>query len=488
MGKTDKKVSSLQRWIYIAAAVIVALTVKYIPIPESMQILEGGAELTAAGQTAMGILLFALVLWMTEAIPFHLTGLFGIVLLAVFQVDSFKNIVQVGFGNHTVAFFIGVLILSAFITRSGLGKRIAMFILSKTGNHTKTIIFGFLLTGALLSMWVTDMAVAAMLMPLARAILEEEGLKPLETNFGRGLLIASAWGPIIGGIGAPSGCSPNPIAIGFLQEMAGIQISFLDWMIYGVPAALLLLPVGWLVLTTFFKPEMTHLSKSKEELKEEFQQLPPFSREEKITAFIFVLTVVLWLGSPWLESLLGIAIPVSMPVLLTGVLFFFPGMTSIPWKKIEHEMSWSSIILVLSGVSLGMMLYQTGAAKWISVIIFGGITELNPFIMVLLIIFLVSLLKVALSSNAVTGTIIVPIMIELAATAGANPLAVVMPAALTSSLAFILVTSTPTNVIPYSAGYFTISDMAKAGIVMTILSSIVVAVVMVVIGSFTGLY
>ncbi len=485
--KLKKQGSNLTRWIYIGTAFTVFLIIRYIPISIDLRNY-GGAELTPVGQTSLGILVFALVLWMTEALPFHLTGLLGIVMMAVFQVDSFKNIVAIGFGNHTVAFFIGVLILSAFITRSGLGKRIAMLILSKTGNNTRAIILGFLIAGTFLSMWITDMAVAAMLMPLACAILEEQGAVPLKSNFGKALLISTAWGPHIGGIATPAGCSPNPIAIGFLQEMAGIKVGFLEWMLYGVPAALLLVPVAWLVLIFMYKPEISHLSKSRDELKSEYEALPTPDREEKVTALVFIVTVALWLLSPFLEKVIGIAIPVSMPVLLTAVLFFLPGMSKISWSKIEKEISWSSIILVLSGVSLGMMLYQAGAAKWVAMILFSKVAALSPFVMIFLIILLVSILKVALSSNAVTGTIIIPIMIELAQSVGLGPLSIAMPAALTASLAFILVTSTPTNVIPYTAGYFSISDMAKSGLVMTILSSLVVALVMVVIGRNTGIY
>ncbi|MDC7226987.1 MAG: DASS family sodium-coupled anion symporter [Spirochaetales bacterium] len=483
--KTTK--SSSSRWGFIALAFAVFFFIRYIPLSEELRFF-GGAELTVMGQTAIGILMFSLILWMSETIPFHLTGMIGIVLMALFQVDTFKNIIRVGFGNHTVAFFIGVLILSAFITMSGLGKRIAMYILSKTGNNTRNIILGFLVTGLVLSMWITDMAVAAMLMPLAHAIVKEEGCEPLKSNFAKALLISTAWGPLIGGIGTPAGCSVNPIAIGFLQDVAGIAIGFPEWMSYGVPAAVILIPIAWLVLITVFKPEISHLSKSKEELKKEFQELAPMGREEKITALVFALTAILWLTTPWLQKIFGISIPVSMPVFLTGTLFFLPGMSSIPWRKIEKEINWSSIILVLTGIALGMMLYQTGAAKWIAMLLFGKIASLPTLVTIFLIVFLVSLLKVALSSNAVTGTIIIPIMIELAKGFGLDPLAIVIPAAITANIAFILVTSTPATVISYSAGYFSISDMAKVGVIMTIFSSIAVALVLFFIGQFTGIY
>lgn len=482
-----KSTSTMKNLFFILLAFAIALLIIYLPLPDAI-VHAGDATLTDAGKKAIAILLFALILWMTEAIPFHITGLIGVILMALFKVDAFKTIIKLGFGNDIVVFFIGVLILSAFITKSGLGKRISMLILSKTGNNTYLIILGFLITGVVLSMWVTDMAVAAMLMPLAKSILVEEKVTPLKSNFGKALMISCAWGPIIGGIGTPAGCGANPLAVGFLKDMAGISVNFLDWMIFGVPAAILLILPTWGMLVLFFKPEMKRLTKSKEDIKNDFVNLPKMDREQKITVIIFVLTVTLWLTSPLLEKLIGINIPISMPVLLTASLFFFPGVSKIKWKEIQSDISWNGIILVVAGISLGMSLYNSGAAKWISVVLLGGIDSFQPFIQILAIILIVAMLKIVLSSNTVTGTIIIPIMIALAQSLGLSALAITLPAAITASLAFILVTSTPTNVIPYSAGYFSIKDMAKAGVVMTIVSSVIVATVILVVGRITNLY
>ncbi len=479
--------SSLSKLIIFLAAVGLAVVFIVIPLPESVTNV-GETVLSPQAQTALGVLVFALVLWMTEAVPFHITGLLSVFLLALLRVDTFKNVVQVGFGNHIFIFFIGVLVLSAFITHSGLGRRISVFLLSKTGNSTSMIILGFLIVGALLSMWITNMAVAAMLMPLGRAILQEEGVTPMKSKFGKALMIASCWGPTVGGIATPSGAGPNPLAIGFLKEMAGIDLTFTGWMVYGVPAAVLLLIPAWLVLLLFFKPEMKHLKKTKEELQKEFDRLPPMDRCEKTTLVIFLLTVVLWLVTPLLERLLGIDIPISMPVLLTACLFFIPGISTVSWKDIERKVSWSGILLVVTGISLGMMLYQTGAANWLSLVFLAGIGQVRPFMQVLLVVLIISFLKIAFSSNTVTGTIIIPIMIALAQNIGVPALTIALPAALTASLAFILVTSSPTNVIPYSAGYFSIRDMAIAGVVMTVIASVLVAVAIFVMGGLTGVY
>ena len=443
----------------------------------------GGITLTKTGKSAIAVLVFALILWMSEAVPFHITGFFAIFFLVVLRVDTFGNIVRSGFGNQIVMFMLGVLILSAFVSKSGLGKRITLIILSHTGNCTKSIILGFLFTGTILSMWLSNMAVAAILMPLGRTILQDENIKPLKSNFGKALMIACAWGPVIGGIGTPAGAGPNPLTIEFLREMAGINISFLQWMSIGIPAALLLIIPSWLILLFFFPPEIKYLSKSKDDLIMELKALLSVGREEIITIIIFLTTIFLWITSPVIEKLFGFRIPISMSVMFTSSLFFIPGISKIHWKNIEKEISWEGIILVLSGISIGMMLHKTHAANWLAEISLGGIGSLSFFLKILVIILIVSFLKVLFSSNSVTATIVVPIIIAFAQSMELSILGMVLPAALTSSLAFILVTSSPTNVIPYSAGYFTIGDMAKAGVTMTIASSVIVAFVIYFLGN-----
>jgi sodium-dependent dicarboxylate transporter 2/3/5 len=243
--------AELTKLLFFALALLCMVLIKELPFGESVRII-GDAELTKSGQAALGILVFTIILWMTEAMPFHITGLLSMVLLALFRVESFRQIVNVGFGNDTIVFFIGVLILSAFITASGLGRRIGVWILSKTGNSTSMIILGFIMAGTLLSMWVTEMAAAEMLTPLAVSILLEEHIEPLTSNFGRALMIGCAWGCAFGGVGTPSGSGTNPLAIGFIREMAGVEISYGQWMIYGIPVSLCMMPAGWLVLRLFF--------------------------------------------------------------------------------------------------------------------------------------------------------------------------------------------------------------------------------------------
>ena len=179
---------------------------------------------------------------------------------------------------------------------------------------------------------------------------------------------------------------------------------------------------------------------------------------------------------------------ISQIALFSSLIFFLPFVSVLSWKEAQSEIDWGGIILVVSGLSLGMMLYKTGAARWLAWAMLGKIGDVSPLIRIFAIILIVSLLKVAFSSNTVTGIIIIPLIIALAQDLGLNPWLLAAPAAITSSLAFILVTSTPTNVIPYSSGYFSIKDMAKAGIIMTVVGAVCVTIAIAVMGQITGVY
>ena len=487
MKRGSRNEERIKKGLVLCAALFAALVVAFLPLPESVTG-TGASALTPQGQGALGVLVFALVLWVTEALPFHITGFLGMVLLQLLGVGEFKTIVKEGFGNDTAVFFIGVLVMSAFITRSGLGRRISMKVLTLTGNRTAYIILGIMVVGMLLSMWVTAMAGAAIVLPMALGILEGEGIAPQKSNLGRGLLIGCAWGSTLGGIATPAGASANPVSLSLLRDMAGVELTFLDWMVYGVPVALLLLLPGWLLLMAVFPPEIRQLSRTREELRADYRALPPMSAEEIHTLVIFCVTVVLWLSTPLWERLLHVDIPIALPAILAACLFFFPGVSAIKWGDIETHIGWGNILLVVSGLSLGAMLYQSGAAQWLSLSLLGGIGALHPLLQIFAMVMMMALLKVIFSSNAVTATVLIPVVISLAQHMGVSPLSLTIPAALTASFCFLLVTSSPTNMIPYTAGYFSIKDFARAGIPMTLISGVIVTLTVYVIGLWRGVY
>ena len=460
----------------LVGAVLLMLLVYALPTPAPLERDGDTIALTVNGKACLAVLAFAVTLWVTEALPFAVTSLFVLLLIPAFGVADYATVVAAGFGNPIITFFIGVLILSSGFGRSGLGARMVLHVLRIFGTRTDRVLLGFLTVGAMLSMWITDMAVAAILLPLGVGVLRDAHLEPLKSNFGRALMIACAYGPLIGGIATPAGTGANPIAISYLRELADVEVSFLQWMSVGVPAAMLMLPLGWLLLLKVFPPEIERLPIAEGEIDRKLRNLGPASPVEIKTLAIFAATIALWLTSPLLARLSDGVVnpPIQAVALLGGLSLFLPGIAVLSWKQAQADVDWGGVLLIVAGLSLGLMVFDTGAARWIARVLLGNIGLVPALVQPFVIVLGVALLHLLFSSNTVTGSIIMPILIALAQDLGIDPWTIAAPAAFTASLAFILVTESPTNVIPYAAGYFSIRDMAKAGVLMTLAAAVCV--------------
>ena len=190
-------------------------------------------SLSSQGKATLAVLAMAVILWMTEAVAFPVTGLLAVVVLVMTGAASFEEAVRDGFGSHIILFFIGVLIFSAAIAETSLLRRLTTLLLYHLGHKPRAMILVILVVGALLSGWITDMAVAAVLLPVGMSILKDAKLRPMESNFGKALMISCAWGPLIGGVATPAGCGPNPLTMEYMRDLAKVEFSFLDWMAVG---------------------------------------------------------------------------------------------------------------------------------------------------------------------------------------------------------------------------------------------------------------
>jgi len=488
IARSSWPASESGRVLMIFVAVLVMAAIHWLPEPGPWVRNGEPIFLTQDGKACLAILAFAITLWVTEAVPFAVTSLFVLLLVPALGIADYASVVRAGFGNPLITFFIGVLFLSTGFTQSGLGTRMVLHVLRVVGTRTDRVLLGFLTVGALLSMWITDMAVAALLLPLGVGVLRDAKLKPMESNFGRALMIACAFGPLIGGIGTPAGTGANLAAVGYLRELAGIEISFARWMAYGVPAALLMLPIAWQLLLRSFPPELERLPLADADISERIATLGKPTRLEVWTLIVFSATILIWLSSPLLSEFTGGRVnpPPQAVALAGGLLLFLPGLRVLNWREAQREMDWGGVILIVAGLSLGVMVFETGAARWLAQVLLGRITLVPVFAQPFVIVLVVAALHLLFSSNTVTGAIIMPILIALAQDLGLEIWTVAAPAAFTSSLAFILVTESPTNVLPYSAGYFSIRDMARVGIVMTIGAAFCVALSIMIVGMAAG--
>ncbi len=461
------------RVLTLLGATALLFAIHFLPVPAPLERPSAtlGASaiqipLTASGKTCLGIMAFAVILWVTETLPFAATSLLVLLIIPAFGIAGYRDVVRAGFGDPVITFFIGVLLLSAAFTQSGLGTRMTYHVLLRVGTRTDRVLLGMLTVGALISMWITDIAVAAMLLPLGIGLLQDAGLRPGQSNFGRALMIATAFGPLIGGIATPAGTAANLIAIGQLKQLASVDVSFWRWMALGVPSSVLMIPFAWWILRWMFPPEIDRLPITTEMIRGRLRDLGPLRRAESRTLVVFAAVVALWLFTP---------LPVEAVGLGGGVALFLPGIRVMSWKEAEAQVEWGGVMLIVAGLSLGLAVYDSGAARWLAWVLLGNITAVPAVLRPFVIVLAVAGLHMLFSSNTVTASIITPILLALATDLHLDPWATIAPAAFTSSLAFILVSEGPTTIIPYSSGYFSIRDMAKAGIVMTIAAAACVA-------------
>ncbi len=416
----------------------------------------------AEGIIAIALLVYAVISWCFQLAPMSVVSLSLLLLVPALGLMDFPEAVASSFGDSTFVFFLGVLLLGNAFQHTALGKRIAVIIFGLFGNRPRQVLFGLMLAGMLLAMWVTEVAAAAIIFPLATAILEEARNRPDYSRLAKVMMIGVAWGPAFGGVATPIATGSNLVAVTYMEQYAGVSISFGHWMLIGVPIALTLLVCGWIILSREIKDQSPLVIDS---------DLPPFGLKEGFLLADFILAIIFWiLGS-------SLDIPSHMVALFAGVVLFLPGIAVLDWKSSVRSINWDSIILICSGLLLGDVLFSTGVAEGLANILFiPALLRSNVFVRVFYIVLTVSVLKIMFSSNTVAGILLVPIMITLSTSLDIAAWNLVAPCIFSSALAFIVVTSSPVNVIPFSSGAFTPGDLAKRGIVMTVVSAIVIAI------------
>ncbi len=436
-------------------------------------------------------------LWLTEAIPLALTALLGPALCVVFGVCTEREAFR-GFGNPILFLFMGSFMLAEAMMHHGLNRRVALGILRLpwVGSSPARIVGAFALIVGGLSMWISNTSAAAMMFPVALAILSEMARRrsaqlgrPVavgELRYGTGLMLATAFAASIGGMATPVGTPPNLIGLGLIAESAGTKISFFHWMALGVPLSLVLLffLIGYLNWSC--PAEDGLLDGVLQDVVSE--DLGPMSCGARNVLVAFGVTVALWLapgistavsgaGSPT-AAWLGKHLPEGVAALIgAGLLFVLPvdwrqGQFTLGWGE-ARRIEWGTILFFGGGLSMGELMFSTGLAKWMG----GGIAALLPADtqLGLVVVFAVmSLVLTEVTSNTAAAAMVVPIAIAVAQAAGKSPVPCALAASMAASLAFMLPISTPPNAIVYGSGCVPILKMVRHGVMMDVVSVVLV--------------
>jgi sodium-dependent dicarboxylate transporter 2/3/5 len=410
--------------------------------------------------------------WVWEAIPIAATALVPVALLPLLGVAPIAE-AAAPFANPLVFLFLGGFCLAIAMERWNLHRRIALAILAIVGTRPDRVVGGFLAATAGLSMWVSNTATATMMLPIALTVA---GLMagPTGGGFAIALLLAIAFGANIGGMGTLIGTPPNALFAGYMQETYRIEIGFAQWMLLGVPFALVLLVVAWLVLTrVVFRLGDRPVAGAEAELRRQIAALGPIARGERLVLAIFAATALGWVFRPLIEGVTGLVLSdAAIAVLAALALFATPVDVRsrtflLDWSD-TAKLPWGVLVLVGGGLSLGAAIESSGLSAWVA----GSLAPLAqvPAWAAVAAIGVVVMLISHVTSNTATAATFLPLAGSFAALAGVPPVLVCAPVALAAGCAFMMPVATPPNAIVFASGQITVLDMIKAGAVVNALA------------------
>jgi len=449
----------------------IALVIVLSPIPNSLSI---SAWYTSA------VAIFMAIYWITEPIPLYATALTPIVLFPLLNISSVKE-TSTQFGHPLIFLFLGGFLIAEAIQKWGLHKRIALNIIRVIGLKPKNIIAGFMISGAFLSMWISNTATTLMMLPIGISVITvynsnvEEGKQ--KSSFGIALMLAIAYSCSIGGVGTLIGTPPNALMAAFMNESYNIEIGFAQWMLVGIPFVILALPLAYFLLTNILFSLKSADELKSELINNELKQMGNLSPVEKRILFIFVLTAILWIIRPIISQYVEGISDTSIVIFTSLLLFIIPSGEKEPilqWKDAKN-ISWGILLLFGGGLALAMGIKKSGLAESIA----NFILQIEGIPIVVLIIILTAsiIFLTEISSNTATAAAFLPVIASVAVGLGIDPLKLVIPATIAASCAFMLPVATPPNAIVFSSNQVTIKDMTKAGIWLNL--SFVVLIVIV---------
>lgn len=415
------------------------------------------------------IVLLCVVWWIFEPIPIPATSLIPIALFPLTGVLS-KDEVAKAFGNDLILLMLGGFMISVAMAQSGTHRRLALGLVSFIGgDSSRRIVLGFMCACAVLSMWISNTATALMMLPLALAIIDQSQDKKIAVP----LLLCIAYGCSIGGLGTPIGTPPNLIFMKEYQSFTGSTVSFSQWMMWGIPVVVLMVPLAGLWLTR----KLDYVGKL------EMPQTGVWRAEERRVLIIFGITVLAWITrlepfggwSTWLG--LKHATDATVALIAVIVMFLVPngkGEKLLNWQA-AVKIPWGILLLFAAGIIIAQAFMESGLSKFIAEQL-AVLSNLHSLIIIVSIALAVTFLTET-TSNAATTILLMPILAPAAMAVGLDPALLMVPAAMSASCAFMLPVATPPNAIIFGTGKIPIATMVREGFVLNFIGVLVITAV-----------
>lgn len=455
------------RLLMLALGPILAALLALLPAPEGM-------NLKAWAVCALAI--WMVVWWVTEAMPLAVTSLLPLVVLPALNVVPLAQ-VGASFGNPIIFLFMGGFILSAAMQKWHLHTRLAYSVLSRTCYSASTVLAGLMGVACFLAMWMSNTATIILMLPIAMSIATVIGA---QGHAPKAIALGVAYAAAIGGLSTFIGTPTNALLYGHMQTRYGVELNLGEWMLFGVPATLMIAGFAWLYLSRSYLRDMVLAEGLKQQLAHKIAELGPMKTGEKRTALVFVVTVLLWLFGGFIQEATGLILEdAAIAIFAALALFLLPtnvarGEFTLEWKDAER-IPWGVLVFFGGSLALSGAFTSTGASEWLGT----QLEALHGVPPVLMIVVVVAIIIAAseMMSNVATISVFLPILTVLAEALQVNPLMFLLPATMAASCGFMLPGASAANALAYATGHIRVPEMVRAGFWVDIASLLVITLV-----------
>jgi len=415
--------------------------------------------------------------WITEAIPIPVTSLLPLVLFPLTGGLDLK-LTASSYGDKIIYFYMAGFFLAIAMEKWNLHKRIALNIINVVGYNKKSMVLGFMIATAFLSMWLSNTSTSIMMLPIGIAIVSQVSLKKniLNSNFGKVLMLGIAYSASIGGFATIYGTPPNLILLSNIEEYFNLSIDFFSWFIMAFPLSCILLFICWYYLVNFSFDLSSLSNVSKKTISSQIKELGKIKYEEKGVLLIFIVFILGLLFKQFISEFIpqidDTIIAISIAIFLFLIKSSDGENNLIEWSD-GVKLPWGIILLFGGGLSIATAMKSSGLALWIGELAYN-IDSLDLILIVLIIVMIVNFLT-EITSNLATVSMLLPILASISISLGIHPYIIMVSATIAASCAFMLPVATPPNAVVFGSGYLKMTDMVKTGLVMNVISIVIVS-------------
>ncbi len=477
----EKTSSSFFKTYGLLIAFVVMALIFLVPTP---------ADLTTSGHRMLGILVFAVIIWITETVtyPISATVIASLMILALgFSPDPAHAEKLLGTGGALKMAFTGLsssgtilvgaaLFLAAAMMHTGLDKRIALFILSKVGAKTNRILAGMIFVGFVLAFFVpSTTARVGCIVPIVLGIIAAFKMKA-GSRFAALLMIATVQAASIWNIGIKTAAAQNMVALGFIDKQLGATVTWLEWFIAAAPYAVIMSFVLYFLCMKILPPETMEVAGGNEAVAQAIKELGPMKTSEKKLMIISIGLLFFWVTEKILHPL-----DTTTTTIIAITLMFMPGIRIMSWKDAQARISWGTLVLFGIGISMGSALLSTKAAAWLAqeLSVGLGLAGMSVFMVFAILAMFLIIVHIGFASATAVASSMIPIMIAVLQSlniTGLNIVGITMVLQFVVSFGFILPVNSPQGILAFATDTFTAKDCIKVGIPITIIGYILLLI------------